>query len=107
VSAIKNINQDARFWPEHVSKWRDSGLSQADYCRQHGLCQNSFSYHKIKSSTGLMPTKAESAGFVRVQVIPQPQYHEPLTLHFANGTRLTGIAENNMEMIKQLAMVLS
>jgi hypothetical protein len=107
VSAIKNTNQDAPFWPEHVSKWRDSGLSQADYCRQHGLCQNSFSYHKIKSSTGLMPTKAESAGFVRVQVTPQPQYHEPLTLHFANGTRLTGIAENNMEMIKQLAMVLS
>jgi hypothetical protein len=54
-----------------------------------------------------MPTEGESAGFVRVQVISQPQYHEPLTLHFANGTRLTGIAENNMEMIKQLAMALS
>jgi hypothetical protein len=106
VSAIKNTNQVAPLWPEHVSKWRDSGLSQADYCRQHGLCQNSFSYHKLKNSTGLMPTKSESAGFVRVQVIPQPQYHEPLTLHFANGTRLTGIAEN-IEMIKQLAMVLS
>ena len=54
-----------------------------------------------------MPTKGEPSGFVRVQVIPQPQYHEPLTLHFANGARLTGIAENNMEMIKQLAVVLS
>jgi hypothetical protein len=107
VSAIKNTNLDAPFWPEHVSKWRDSGLSQADYCRQHGLCQHSLSYHKLKSSTGFMPTKSVSAGFVRVQVIPQPQYHEPLTLHFANGTRLTGIAENNMEMIQQLAMVLS
>jgi hypothetical protein len=107
LSAIKNTNQDAPFWPEHVSKWRDSGLRQADYCRQHALCQHSFSYHKLKSSTGLMPTKGESAGFVRVQVIPQPQYHEPLTLHFANGARLTGIAENNMEMIKQLAVALS
>jgi hypothetical protein len=55
----------------------------------------------------LMPTNGEPAGFVRVQVIPQPQYHEPLTLHFANGARLTGIAENNMEMIKQLAVALS
>jgi hypothetical protein len=107
VSAIKNTNQDAPFWPEHLSKWRDSGLRQADYCRQHGLCQHSFSYHKLKSSTGLMPTKSESAGFVRVQVIPQPQYHEPLTLHFANGVGLIGIAENNMEMIKQLAVALS
>lgn len=107
MQSINNTNQTAQFWPEHVSKWRDSGLSQADYCRQHGLCQNSLSYHKLKSSTELMPTKGESAGFVRVQVIPQPQYHEPLTLHFANGTRLTGIAENNMEMIKQLAVALS
>lgn len=104
---IQNTTQAMQFWPEHVSKWRDSGLSQADYCRQHGLCQNSFSYHKLKSSTGLMPTKGESAGFVHVQVIPQPEYHESLTLHFANGARLTGIADNNMEMIKQLAVVLS
>ncbi|MFT7412825.1 MAG: hypothetical protein ACI9J4_001188 [Paraglaciecola sp.] len=107
MSAIKNTNQVAPFWPEHVSKWRDSGLSQADYCRQYGLCQNSFSYHTLKSSTGLMSNKSESAGFVRVQVIPQPQYHEPLTLHFANGARLTGIAENNMEMIKQRAVAVS
>ena len=107
MSAIKNTNQDAPFWLEHVSQWRDSGLSQADYCRQHGLCQHSFSYHKLKSSTGPLPTKGESAGSVRVQVITQPQYHEPLTLHFAKGARLTGIAENNMEMIKQLAVALS
>ncbi|MFQ3193119.1 MAG: hypothetical protein ACI936_004274 [Paraglaciecola sp.] len=40
-------------------------------------------------------------------MIPQPQYHEPLALQFANGSRLTNIAENNMEMIKQLAVVLS
>jgi hypothetical protein len=55
----------------------------------------------------LISNKGESAGFVRVQVIPQTQYHEPLTLHFANGARLTGIAENNMEMIKQRAVAVS
>ena len=107
MQPIQNTNHVAQFWPDHVSKWHDSGLSQANYCRQHGLCQNSFSYHKLKSSTGLMLTKGDSAGFMRVQVRPQPQYHEPLTLHFANGARLTGIAENNMEMIKQLAVALS
>ena len=107
MQPIQNTKQDPSFWPEHVSQWHDSGLSQANYCRQHGLCQNSFSYHKLKSSSGLMPTKSDSAGFVRVQVRPQPQYHEPLTLHFANGARLTGITENNMEMIKQLAVALS
>jgi hypothetical protein len=43
-----------------------------DYLALDGLCQNSFSYHTLKSSTGLMSNKGESAGFVRVQVIPQP-----------------------------------
>ena len=24
-------------WQGHVEAWRESGLSQADYCQQHGL----------------------------------------------------------------------
>jgi hypothetical protein len=24
-------------WRQHVEAWRESGLSQAEYCRQHGL----------------------------------------------------------------------
>jgi hypothetical protein len=54
-----------------------------------------------------VPIKDEPSGFVRVEVIPQPQYHEPLTLYFANGAHLTGIAANNLEVVKQLAEVLS
>jgi hypothetical protein len=73
VQSIQNANQAPPFWSEHLSKWRDSGLSQANYCRQHALCQDSFSYHKSKISIGLVLTKGELAGFVRVQVIPQLQ----------------------------------
>ena len=31
-------------WLQHVASWRTSGLTQAEYCRQHGLSVKSLSY---------------------------------------------------------------
>jgi hypothetical protein len=31
-------------WLQHVDAWRSSGLTQAQYCRQHGLAAKSFSF---------------------------------------------------------------
>ena len=30
-------------WQRHVEAWRESGLSQADYCHQQGLNRKTFS----------------------------------------------------------------
>jgi hypothetical protein len=30
-------------WRRYVEAWRESGLSQADYCRQQGLNRKTFS----------------------------------------------------------------
>lgn len=30
-------------WQQHVKAWRESGLSQADYCRQQSLNAKTFS----------------------------------------------------------------
>lgn len=30
-------------WQQYLEAWRESGLSQADYCRQHGLNHKTFS----------------------------------------------------------------
>ena len=35
-----------RKWREHLAVWKNSGLSQAAYCRQHGLMQSDFSWWK-------------------------------------------------------------
>jgi hypothetical protein len=37
-----------QFWREHVHKWRESGLSMAEYCRSHGLSRDAFIYHRNK-----------------------------------------------------------
>ena len=34
------------FWQEHLSAWSESGLTQADYCRQHQLSAAAFGWWK-------------------------------------------------------------
>jgi len=34
------------FWQEHLRAWSESGLTQADYCRQHQLSRAAFGWWK-------------------------------------------------------------
>jgi hypothetical protein len=100
------------FWQQHVSQWLSSGLTQAQYCKQHNVNPQRLSHHKRKLETkGKLETKAvkqgSKSGFISVPIpqgVPSPN---PLTLHFASGLSLSGIAPNNVELVKQLATELS
>jgi len=35
-----------RFWERHLQQWRQSGLSQAQYCRRHRLSAPAFGWWK-------------------------------------------------------------
>jgi len=78
--------QNQQFWRKHLSQWRESNLSQAAYCRQHELDQNSLSYHKRKQETDLVSVSA--SGFINVSLPQTYAVHESLTLHFNNGLYL-------------------
>jgi hypothetical protein len=60
--------------PSHLERFRTSGLSQASYCKTHGLKQATLAYWLSKSRPG--------AGFVAV--VPQPR-HEWLSLQWGSG----------------------
>ncbi len=47
--------QKHAFWRQHVCDWKSSKLSQAEYCRQHGLDQSRFSYWKRRLKPKLLP----------------------------------------------------
>ena len=97
------------FWHLHIMQWQASGLSQASYCRQQALHTHQFSYWKRKFLADREPVDPEpKAGFARVQVAADvATLSSPgLSLSFRDGTRLTGIAQNNMALIKQLIEVL-
>ena len=105
MSASKKTNQNNRFWQKHLSQWQNSGLSQTEYCRQHDLHPDNFSYHKCKSIKNTTPS--QSKGFIKVQLpTPKPEA-EPLTLRFRNGTCLTGLTEDSLPLVKQIAEILA
>jgi hypothetical protein len=74
--------QRRKFWENHLRDWEASGLSQAGYCRKHGLSHKSFVYWKKR----LMP-----AG-VAVSLVEVPRFQStsivvpsrPLRLMFGN-----------------------
>ncbi|WP_407635331.1 IS66 family insertion sequence element accessory protein TnpA [Methylohalobius crimeensis] len=39
-----------QFWQEHFDAWRVSGLSQAEYCKQHGLKFSHFAYWRTRNN---------------------------------------------------------
>ena len=55
-------------WRRHLAAWKSSGLSQAAYCRQHGLTQNDFSRWKCEVARRDARTVAPAAAFVPVRV---------------------------------------
>lgn len=72
-------------WARHIEAWQESGLSQAAYCRQHGLSAAYFSQrlraHRAEPVVGgpaLIPVRVEAAGSVA----------ETLVLHRVEGQRL-------------------
>ena len=93
------------FWQQHVSQWKDSALTQTQYCKKHQLNPQRLSHHKRRLET--QETAPVKTGFI---ALPLPEYlpkPELLTLHFANGLSLSGIAPNNIDVVKQLTAALS
>ena len=102
--------QKKQFWHEHITQWQNARITQLAYCRQYDLCPHKFGYYKriLNSTTAeAQLPRCSASGFVSVQVLPQLSQPESLTLHFNNGLRLSGIATDNLGLVKQLAQVLS
>ena len=47
LSAEKSFT-GRRIWEAHIQAWEKSGLTAADYCRQHNLSYDAFHYWKKK-----------------------------------------------------------
>ncbi|MBT4287341.1 MAG: IS66 family insertion sequence element accessory protein TnpB [Deltaproteobacteria bacterium] len=45
------------FWSSHLEQWSETNMSQADYCRQHGLSSRSFTYWKTKYKKKNLPVE--------------------------------------------------
>ena len=105
-NTTNNPIQDHAYWLQHIEQWQQTNVTQAAYCREHRLCPDKFSYYKRTLAGQTKARNLTSSGFVSVQV-KQATHSDGLTLSFANGMRLSGIAEHNLAVVKQLAGILS
>jgi hypothetical protein len=69
----------------HIEAWQASGLSQAAYCRRHGLNSNTFSgwLRSYRSSS-----KPQAPELIPVQLDPMPSPGGALGLRLPNGYQL-------------------
>jgi len=71
-------------WKNHIEDWQASGLSQAEYCRRHGLNANTFSGRLRDYKSQELPRPPE---LIPVQVRPLPTAAGPVVL-WHGGLRL-------------------
>jgi hypothetical protein len=63
MARISTYRQERRrFWNEHIREWQNSGITQAAFCKTHGLDPGLFSNWKKR----LSEDHDESTGFVEL-----------------------------------------
>jgi hypothetical protein len=53
----ESLTVKGRFWQRHLQRWRQSGLSQVQYCRRHQLSPAAFGWWKGRLSATGGPAK--------------------------------------------------
>jgi len=71
------------YWQAQVSSWRGSGLSQAQFCRDHNLKVRDFGYWKRKFSQS-----SSAVSFVPLRVKSSPSPSSSLGLVLDSGLRI-------------------
>jgi len=106
MNTFTKVTSKQQFWREHITQWRDSSLSQASYCRKHGLNQNSLSYYKLKQPKSSKTDLTKTSGFISLPLPQVMSIEDPITLHLTNGLKLSGIAHSNIALVKLLTQAL-
>ena len=76
-----------KFWKAHVRSWRKSGLSRAEYCRQHDLSYHALRYwlrrldQQTPTGISLVPVPVEKTH----HLLERGNNHNSLTLKLEVG----------------------
>lgn len=85
-------------WAEHVTAWRESKLTRAQYCLQHGLKLNLFLYRLSRHHSAL----AKTLTLVPVSVEMAPAAREDLVLCGPRGWSLSMAGDVSAAWLGQL-----
>ena len=90
-------------WLEHLEAWKQTDLTQADYCRMHGLRANQFWYWKSKlQDLGTVTKQKVTSGFAIAQFETVTAAQQALSITLPDGTTLNDIHAENINVATQL-----
>lgn len=90
-------------WAEHVAAWRESKLTRAEYCRQHGLKLNLFLYRLSRHRSAL----AKTLTLVPVSIDTAPAARADFVLRGPRGWSLSMTGDVSAAWLGQLLAALS
>lgn len=78
VIVRKLVRRGERFWRKHLEQWGSSGLSQQQYCSQHGIALSSF--QRWRRTLGDVRAKAAVEIVPVLSLAPRPLPQLPLSV---------------------------
>jgi len=93
------MTKDTINFPEHVVRWKESGLSMAAYCKEQGFNYQTFTYHALRiRKKETISTDANT--FVQLKV-PE-KVTAGIVYHFPSGGYFVFPAGCSIQQIKSL-----
>ncbi|MBF0266239.1 MAG: hypothetical protein HQL46_13325 [Gammaproteobacteria bacterium] len=87
---------------QHIKSWQDSGETQANYCKRHGLAQHQLIYYRQK--LGFMkPVQSTLTRnqLVPVTIKPEKPASEPIWIEHDNGFKIQFSSDICVEQFNQ------
>ena len=101
------MEKKQQFWKKHIASWEDSGLSQAEYCRKHGLSVKTFGYHKRRMAAVAMPPKIIPVPHTVSPTESKSQTGKPISLCVPRGFQIEIEPDFCQKTLKQLLEVVA
>lgn len=90
------------YWEQHLNTWKNSGLTQKDYCKREGLAYGSF---KNWRSQLIEKSDVPAPRFVEATPVePEKALHNALVLQIslANGSRIGVTGQASSDVVRQV-----
>jgi len=101
---MKTLTEKQQHWSSIIAEWSHSGLSQADYCRQHRLDLNQFYAWKYKLAKNKHP-RTDNTEFLPLTVIHKTDTAPSISLSVA-GVQIRYDHDTDPELLNQLLRTL-
>jgi len=99
ISETLSVTTRTQHWQRHVDGFQKSGLSRAQYCRDHELSYHVFKYWLTKLSDEAAPKK-----LVPIALSSQNnnQIGSGLAIRLPNGVHVSGIDNHCVDLVSRL-----